>query len=195
VKPLITTIQTKYGTIMVGRKRKNLKREPSGRPSRAYENPKLQVMMQPHRRDIPDKLKDGPEAESSFGRLMCLGIITPAQHEAGKRYRQISFDYREVYHNAPSPHPKAISLLLVSGGGGDGAEPHRETLLWIKRVYDAAFEALGEAGNRAQRAVKDHAVFEKPCPDEFSRALLRRGLDRLVEHYGIDPRLKIERMQ
>ena len=180
---------------MVGRKRKNLKREPSGRPSRVYENPKLQVMMQPHRRGITPRLQGGPEAESPFGRLMCRGLISPAQHEAGVYYRRDSFNYRETFQDAPSPHPRGPSLMLVSGGGGIGTEPSREKKWRYKRVYDAAFEALGEAGNRAQRAVKDHAVFEKPCPDEFSRALLRRGLDRLVEHYGIDPRLKIERIQ
>lgn len=175
---------------MVGRKRKAGKRIPSGRLARPYENPRRQVMEQPHRRDLPAAYQDRPEPESPFGQLMCAGIITPAQHEAGKRYRDISFAYRAVITSAPYPHPQAISLLSVHGRGG---EPSRETIQAIKGVYDSAFEALSEAGNRAQRAVKDHAVFERPCPDEYSQALLRRGLDRLVEHYGIDVGLRIER--
>jgi hypothetical protein len=186
----LTTILTKQGLVMVGRKRKLGKRTASGRVVKPYENPKRQVMEQPHRRDLPAQFRDRPEPESPFGQLMCLGIITPAQHEAGKRYRDISFAYRAVVSGAPYPHPQAISLLSVHGRGG---EPSRETIQAIKGVYDAAFEALSEAGNRPQRAVKDHAVFERPCTDEYSHALLRRGLDRLVEHYGIDPGLKIER--
>ncbi len=63
----------------------------------------------------------------------------------------------------------------------------------IKDRYDAAFEALGEAGNRAQRVVKDCAIWDRRVDDFDKLKLLRAGLDKLIHHFGIDPLLVLDR--
>lgn len=173
---------------IVGRKRGNRARGSTGRLKQAYENPKAQVLGQPHRLEAKKEHRDRPEAESEFGRLMCNGLITPAQHEAGHRYRQIAMAYRAVVLGAQAATPQSLSLL---GGKGGGAEPSRETINSIRKQYNAAFEFLGDAGRRAQIAVKEHAVFEKKVTTNYERDTLKCGLDKLIVHFGIDADLQI----
>jgi hypothetical protein len=172
-----------------GRPRKMGARKPCGRLSQPYQDPRRAVLSQPHRRELPKKLRDRPEAESEFGRLMCLRKITPAQHEAGVRYRLLAMRYRSLVLGAPASTPP--SMDIIGRGGGSSGELSREVAAGIRRRYDAAFEALGEAGHRAQRAVKYHAVFEQPITNDFDLELLRRGLDTLVNHFNIDNALQI----
>lgn len=173
---------------VVGRKRRNRARGSTGRLKQTYENPKAQVLAQPHRLEAKRENRELPEAESEFGRLMCNGLITPAQHEAGHRYRLIAMAYRAVVLGGPAATPQSLSLL---GGKGGGAEPARETINRIRKEYNAAFEYLGEAGRRPQIAVKEHAVFERMVTTNYERDALKCGLDRLIVYYGIDPRLQI----
>ena len=172
-----------------GRKRKSGQRKENGRLARSYENPKAQVMAQPHRMAVPVEFRDRTEPESEFGRLMCLGVISPAQHEAGNRYRELAMRYRSMLLAAPGH--SAPSIAFGEPRGGRGAEPSREAIQAVKKAYDAAFIALGEAGNRAQRAVKDFAVFERRTQGEYDRALLKLGLNKLITHFGIDPNAQI----
>lgn len=173
--------------IMVGRPRKKANREPNGRAVRVYVNPKEQAASQPHRVVVPMKYRERPEAESEFGRLMLNGHITPAQHEAGTKYAELAAQYRAVL-SAPPIHPTGIDLC---GGNGGGGEMPTHVARAIKARYDKAFEACAEAGNRALRAVKDHAVFERKIGDFETLTQLKRGLDKLVDHFGIDRRLQI----
>jgi hypothetical protein len=178
-------------SIMVGRKRKNLaQREPNGRAIRSYENPRAQVASQPHRMLVPVEYREREEAESEFGRLMLNGLISPAQYEAGRQYAALIGLFRLV-HGIPSPNPRAVDLLqAMTGGAGDFSE---EIAKSIRRRYDDAFCACSEAGNAAQRAVNAHAIFDRQVHDWATLPLLRRGLDCLVKHFGVDPAKQIER--
>ena len=173
----------------MGRPRKKGKREPNGRPQRSYLNPKAQVANQPHRMAVAEKYREWPEAGTEFGRLMLSGKITPAQYEAGSRYSMLAGLYR-LYYGIPSPNPRALDLLR-SLGGYDGMAPGMPEALKLK--YDGAFEACARAGNRAQRAVNAHAVFDRRIYEQDELKLLIAGLDKLVEHFGIDPQLRINR--
>jgi hypothetical protein len=172
---------------MVGRTRKKGRREPNGRIARTYVNPKAQVAEQPHRMTVHSQYREWPEAETHFGRLMLNRKITPAQYEAGSRYSILAGLYR-LYYGIPSPNPRAIDLLR-SMGGYEGMAPDMPKAL--KRDYDDAFCACGNAGNRAQRAVNAHAVFDRVVPDMETLTLLICGLDKLVVHFGLDAKMQI----
>ena len=181
-------IQFKRGvrSIMVGRKRKLGKREANGRVARAYENPRAQVAAQPHRSGVVVKLmREWPEAETMFGRLMLNGRITPAQYEAGKLYATLSEQVRRTYTPLPM-HPSGIDLLRVSGGGYDG-EVSPEYVERIRKRLNSAFEACG--GTRVARVVKRYAI--EDVSDGLQFDLLKTGLDNLVAFFGIDKHLQI----
>lgn len=172
-----------------GRKRKSgVAREANGQAQRVYVNPKQQVMDQPHRVVVPVKFRDFQEAGSEFGRLLLLGHVTPAQHEAGKLYGELAAKYRSALL-APSPHPAAMDLGRVGKGAGAGMPD--ETAAAISARYDRAFVACGDAGRKAQIAVRDFAIHELQVPDVLSLNLLRCGLDALVKHFGVDRNLQI----
>lgn len=183
-------IPFKRGTvqIMVGRPRKRGRREPNGRVARAYVNPKAQVAAQPHRLAVSQEHREWPEAESEFGRLMLRGVITPAQHEAGRRYAGLASSYRAVL-GIPPLHPRSPDLL--SPGPALRGDFSTETARGIKDRYDKAFEVLGDAGRKALRAVRDHAVFERKVDSFETLDHLRRGLEKLVDHFGLDRNLEI----
>lgn len=174
--------------IMVGRPRKSGRRKPSGRLAQAYVNPKAQVAAQPHRRSVPVKFRELSDAESEFGRLMLRGGITPAQKEAGEAYARLAAALRAVY-DAESPNPRAIDLTNVSGS--NGREITSEEAEQIKERSRRAFEACGEAGNRAPRAVKEHVILDRPVADFETLKVLKSGLDKLVTFFGIDRSLQI----
>jgi len=181
-------IQFKRGvrSIMVGRPRKIGRRKPGGRLAQAYINPKAQVATQPHRASVGKTMREWPEAGSPFGRLMLNGKITPAQYEAGVAYADLAASYRAVF-DVPRIHPSAMDLANVGPSVSQGMASHIARA--IRARYDAAFEAIG--ANRLQRAVKDAAVLEKPVHGDFNLSLLKKGLDRLVAHFGIDSALQI----
>lgn len=182
-------IRSKKGliSVMVGRKRKMRARGATGRLKQTYINPKAQVTAQPHRRAVPVQFRERVEAESEFGRLMLNGRITPAQYEAGTRYRDIVIQMRRTY-DAPSPDPRAIDWHRLGGMAPD-MPPERSAA--IREAYNRAFEALGTAGNKALRAVNAHAVFDSRVRDLAIMPLLTAGLDALIRHYGVDPGLQL----
>lgn len=175
--------------IMVGRPRKIGKRKPCGRLALVYVNPKQQVAAQPHRvAVVMSKYRELPEAESEFGRLMLNGWVTPAQHEAGKQYAELAARYRAAIMG-PSPSPSGIDLRGARGGKGNGMADH--TARSVKRAYDAAFESCGP--NRLQRLIAHHVIHDRRSEDLDERKLLKAGLDKLVGHFGIDPKLPLDR--
>lgn len=176
--------------IMVGRPRKIGKRERNGRIARTYENPKAQVASQPHRVVVPIKFRELPEAESEFGRMMLNGWVTPAQFEAGKQYAELAARYRASIL-APSPNPSAIDLGRV--GCGKGAGMPDSTARSIKRAYDSAFESCGPV--RLQKAIAHHVIHDRKVGDFETRELLKTGLDKLVQFFGIDRNLQISHVR
>lgn len=171
----------------MGRPRKKGRREPNGQLQRTYANPKVQVARQPHRMMVSAHFREWPEASTEFGRLMLNGKITAAQHEAGSRYAMLAGLYR-LYYGIPSPNPRALDLLQASGGY-EGMAPDMPQRL--KRDYDDAFEACGAAGQRAQKAVREYAVLDRQLIHSDELKLLILGLDKLVMHFGLDPKMQI----
>lgn len=170
-----------------GRKRNpTVVRERNGRAQRVYENPRRQVAEQPHRVLVPVAFREFQEAESSFGRMMILGHITPAQHEAGRLYAELAARYRKAII-APNLTPSGIDLERV-GCGGSGGMPDG-TARAIKRAYDSAFESCGP--HKVQRAIAHHVIQDRHVTDGLTRELLKSGLDKLVSHFGIDRNLQI----
>lgn len=174
--------------IMVGRPRKAGRRKPGGRLAQIYINPKAQIAAQPHRLAVGREYREWPEAESEFGRLMLRGVITPAQYEAGRRYSGLASSYRVVL-GIPPLHPRSPDLL--NPGPVLRGDLSTDTARGIKDRYDKAFEALGDAGRKALRAVRDHAVFERKVDSFEALDHLRRGLEKLIDHFGLDRNLEI----
>lgn len=183
------TIPIRQGAIqiMVGRPRKRGRRQPNGQLARAYVNPRAQVAAQPHRLGVPRQYREHPEAESEFGRLMLRGKVTPAQFEAGRRYAELAARYRAV-KGYPPIHPIAMNLLRHGGVGGEAPD---HVIAAAVRAYDDAFCACEP--HKVQRAVTHHAVFERKVEDLTSLRLLLIGLDKLVDHFHIDPKLTLDR--
>jgi hypothetical protein len=175
-------------TIMVGRSRKTGRRQPNGQLARAYVNPRAQVAAQPHRASVPRKLRETAEAESEFGRLLLRGQITPAQFEAGRRYAELCATWRAV-KGYPPIHPAAMNLLRT--GKGIGADVPDHVVRAISDRHNNAFCACEP--HKVQRALSHHVVFERKI-DEFGVLdLVKIGLDKLVDHFCIDPKLKLDR--
>jgi hypothetical protein len=186
----IELIRTKAGArhIMVGRPRKTGRRQPNGQLARVYVNPRDQVAMQPHRILVPVKLRETPEAESEFGRLLCLSHITRAQYEAGKMYVELVEQWRCV-KGFPPMTAQAIDLSSVRGG--QGREVPRHVVQAVERRYAAAFESI--CGQLAQKAVADYAVREQKIDLFDGLKYLKLGLSDLVKHFAIDPSLQISK--
>lgn len=188
VRQTITVKQRGAISIMVGRPRKSGKCQPNGQLARAYVNPKAQVASQPHRVVVPIRFREMPEAETNFGRAMLNGWITPAQFEAGMDYARLKSDYwRSI--NAPKPDASGIDLERVGCGKSDGMPD--STARSIKRAYDSAFESCGPV--KLQKLIAHHVIHDKPFPSWGERDLLKSGLDKLVKHFGIDPKLQISK--
>lgn len=166
---------------MVGRKRKNVKREPNGREQR---EPKVDVVAvartQPHRRLVPEHLAHDARAESFLGRLRLNGWITPMEYRAGVKYREIVGRYR-VLIGGPRGE---VSLcgVVVGPWGGSGIELDADEIQRRKDAYNGAYEFLdANAGHRAAVALA-WAINERPgviVPD------LIRALDKLCEHFEL----------
>lgn len=184
------TINCRRGvyTIMVGRPRKKGRRQPNGQLARTYVNPKAQVAAQPHRASVPVRYRETPEAESMFGRLALRGAITPAQYEAGKRYALLAARWRAV-KGYPPIHPIAMDLLRSGGGVSPDAPPH--VVAAVTRDYDTAFCACNP--HKVQRAVTHYAVFERQVDSFEALNLLLIGLNKLVEHFHINPEMSLDR--
>jgi len=162
-----------------GRKRKTGPRKPSGDLRDGPKiSPKVIAMHQPHRQAVPEASRHDQRAESPFGALILNHVITSAQYRAGCRYARIFRRYLAAI-SAPSPTPPSIAGIMepkYSGHLPDAIARER------KMEYNAAFEYLGTAGQRPQRAVARVAVNEQPCPEEEIENL-RTGLSTLDRHF------------
>lgn len=141
---------------------------------------------QPHRRGLPEELRLAAEAVTPFGRLFLAGALNKPgdpecawrRHEAGKAYANIVQGYLSSI-GAPRgefPQGKGYPCSGSPQCGQGELEPPCECRK-RKREYDEAFEALAEAGHRAQVEVAHVAVQGRPCGN---LAYLCIGLDALV---------------
>lgn len=172
--------------IRKGRRRKSGRRHPNGE---LIAGPKIDyralAAMQPHRREVTTKDENGnpnslnEKAGTPLGNLLLNRTLTAEQYEAGRLY---SVDCGAYF--------ASIGVPTGLGGGGKGygcagaincenCECRRR-----KNEYDAAYEALVDAGQRCARAVAHIAVHGKDLMRGEMSPLLR-GLDALVLHYGL----------
>lgn len=141
---------------------------------------------QPHRRGLPPDKRLSEKAETPFGCLNLMGVISDEQHEAGQRYKVVVQEYRSSI-GAPrgefpmgKGYPCKGELRCGMEEGSLPCECRRR-----KNNYNEAFEALAEAGHRCQVEVAHVAVHGRPSGNV--KALLR-GLDMLVRHFGVGRR-------
>jgi hypothetical protein len=165
-----------------GRKRlQGVKRFPNGQtaPDRGVD-PKVIASRQPHRQGIPLDVVHDQAAESNFGKLFLKKHISQVQYQAGLDWRRIVQNYRSVIC-APKPDAVSMSGVIVGPWGGSGEIDPEKAAEWRKE-YNAAFEALGMAGNRPLRAVNHWAIHDH---GDYALDYLVCGLDCLAAHFRL----------
>lgn len=169
--------------VRVGRKRKAGRRHPNGELAHAKgENVCEIAARHPDRQGLPVAMRVDQAAGSSLGRFSLLGYITADMLEASKRYARDVKQYLQVF-GAPSPN--APSLDLASGSRGMSAPLDESEISQRLSNYNAAFEAVYDAGHRAARAVARVAVYDERLPEGTTLGDLTRGLTALAHHYGL----------
>lgn len=135
---------------------------------------------QPHRRGLPEGLKLAAEGETPFGRLFLSSQLTGEQHEAGQWYKTIVLAYLASIGSPRDglPHGKSYPCKGDPQCGQDETLPPCECRA-RKIAYNGAFEALAEAGHRAQVEVALVAVHGRGCGN---LDYLRYGLNMLARH-------------
>lgn len=164
-----------------GRPRKSGYRKPSGdliKTAESTVSPIVVALRQPHRRFAPTDRADDARAETHLGQMNMDGSISNADYNAARRYARIVNRYRAVI-SSPNPNPPSIAGIMESRRGSSrDITDARER----KAEYDAAFEALSNAGHTAARAVAHMAVYGQPCPYGAFEPM-KRGLGLLREHF------------
>jgi hypothetical protein len=167
-------------TVMVGRKRKQGKRERNGRIQREKsEDPKIVAFTQPHRQGVPADKRHDQRAENPFGRLNLINAIPDIEYDAGIKYRDDYLRYRAVI-DSPNPNPGAIALDRIAYGGRFPLS--EDEAIRRRTAYMRAFEAVTGYGPRV--VIKSVLFYEKELqPGDLPD--LRVGLQGLVKHYGL----------
>jgi len=135
--------------------------------------------MQPHRRYLPEKYRLSEKAITTLGRLNLTGSIDDQQHEAGRLY---ALDCGAYFSSIGVP-------TGLAGGGGSypckGEASCRDCECRRRKSrYDSAFIALMDAGQQSAKVVAHIAVHDKWLGRD-KMPLLIRGLNALVQHYGL----------
>lgn len=167
-----------------GRKRKQGARKPSGdlRPEPA-ESPRAVALRQPHRQMAPEDSRHDQRAETPLGCLNIIGAVPNREYAAARRFAGIVGRYRAVI-DAPSVSRSIAGLMEPRRGPAEPVDYDE-----AKAEYDAAFEALETAGNRAACAVSRMAVHGEACPAYGFQALMR-GLHSLAFHFDLTDKAK-----
>jgi hypothetical protein len=172
-----------------GRKRKLVKRQPNGQPSRAGQRDEILAVArnQPHRRGLANFRDE--RAVDPLGRLAIAGLIGDAAYEAGKAWRQLVANQRRAL-DAPAPAPKSLAAgpmaptpgLAEPGTGGVDPRTEEERDRATRRRFAEASRALREEGYQVAAEVESVAV-----DGHEARNLphLVRGLAALARHFGI----------
>jgi hypothetical protein len=146
------------------------------------------IAKQPHRRALPDALRLSEKAVTELGRLNLRRFISDEQHEAGQRFQVCVLEYQQ-----------SIGSPDTGGRGGPGfpcagainCDPC--ACKQRKEAFNAATNALLEAGHRVASAVSHVVVHDEALPPPGRRfdervELLKLGLAALVRHFGLDGR-------
>jgi hypothetical protein len=169
-----------------GRKRLSGARHPGGELVRVKVDYRALAAQQPHRRWLPEPVRLDQKADTPFGALNLINVITDAQYEAGQRYAYIVGQYRasigtpSIMSGSGKGYPCAPEICRRPPPGAAIECECRKR----KERYDAAVAAVFEAGQKAARAVARVAVHGEPCP-RGGLADLKRGLSALVKHFGL----------
>jgi hypothetical protein len=170
----------------IGRKRKHGQRHRSGDLARPAVDYRALAAQQPHRRILPEAQRLDQRAGTALGTLFLTGRISEQACEAGERYSVICGRYRAVIMaprgQAPSGRGYLCGAETTCREDGATCECRRR-----KERYDAAFEALSRAGQRAAVAVARVAVQGETCPIGMLGPL-QWGLAVLAEHFGLGAR-------
>lgn len=171
-----------------GRKRKNVKREPNGRESRAGTADKVfeTARNQPHRRSLTNFRDE--RAVDVLGNLSIAGLIDGEAYEAGKVWRQVVAAHRRAMA-IPSPDPKAAGADYVAERLDEQSSeiqlddrPHEERTASAIDRYQRAFRALHAAGRHALLEVNRVCIRGDAVVD---LGALRAGLSTLAWEFGI----------
>jgi hypothetical protein len=180
-----------------GRKRKNGKREPSGKLSRRKddrqerrtidEQSAMQVAKEGRQRVFKVSAEDsGTElAGTVCGRLRLTRSISGAQHEAAKAFAATYAAYQRALNSPRSPKAVEIGGATGRGEGPDlTPEQHARALYAWDKVTRLLTLANGIHRNATLYAACDYLILR----DEYHIHLvpdLHVALDYLVDHYGL----------
>lgn len=172
-----------------GRPKKPGRRTPSGRliTDREIVEARVIAFRQPHRQGAPESKRHDPKATWPLGILNLTGAINDDEYQAGVLYGRDVRRYRAHYlADGPDPSPQSIAGFMEPRGGG-GQSVSDDHARKIRDSYNAAVEAVMDAGQKAAKAVARMAVFGEPCPVGLD-FYLKLGLAALVKHYGLTRR-------
>lgn len=170
---------------MVGRKRKQGKRFPSGKidysmsPEQVIQFRKDVASTMPHRRNLPADRRHLELAESPLGSLALTGVISQQQFDAGNEYRKIVQRYRAVI-SAPNPNPQAPKLGHIPSSIVVMLDDEQAIARRVK--YDAAFRAITTRWGKL--VVNSVVIHDRPL-QAGDLPWLTKALDELVGHFGL----------
>lgn len=176
-------------TKRAGRKRKAGARYKSGalrhKPTKELLDERTRTARRmPHRRALRSSLREDERAESPIGRLNLTGKIGDEQYSAAQLFAVAVGEYRSTIE---APRGTAGSGRGRGCEGCDLVQRAGCRCLERKRRYDAAFEALAMAGQRAAKAVSRLVVHREELARE-DLVYLVDGLSALAGHYGLTGR-------
>jgi hypothetical protein len=167
--------------IMVGRKRKQGKRERNGRVQRERTiDPRAIAASMPHRAWLPSDKRHDQKAENPFGSLHLIGAITDQQYDAGIKYRDDVKRYRAVI-DSPSHSPRALSLDGIAAGP-PGYRISDDEAIRRRNAYARAFESV--TGYFPRIVLKSVVIYDKAL-QSGDLPFLCGALNDLALHYGL----------
>lgn len=158
-----------------GRKRKTVKRYPSGQP--VHTDPREVVLAARNRQFgySKDKAKH-PWAGYEFGRMVLAGMFGPIDNDrahaaiaAAQEYVEIVYDY--MRHKCPGqPIPKAMDYL-AGRGTSLTADPSASYIKRIVERYDASLAKLNRAGGLDKMIFHEVVLHDRPCARDRMEAV------------------------
>ena len=164
---------------MVGRKRKNGKRERNGRIQRDKTDPKIVSLSQPHRQSVPIEKRHDQKAENPFGRLNLTNTVTDIEYDAGLKFRDDYLRYARIM-GIPSHCPRSVALDGLRYGSGADISPEQADAR--KSKWRRALAAVG--AERVKIVLNSVVIYEKELVSG-ELVYLRIGLSNLVDYYGL----------
>ncbi len=178
-----------------GRKRKQGARHPGGQLKREKQpDDRVRTSRQPHRRILRTEDRMSEHAESPLGRLYLRGQLRADETE-DPEIAELRYQAGQHYAVAVGKYRSVIEAPKGTAGAGRGfdcchgliAEDDACECRRRRRRYETAFEALAQAGRRAQMTVNRIAVQQDELTEQ-DRVYLIAGLDALVRGLGLTRR-------